>query len=75
MDPLQEFAPTVITLVMDILAVVMVATLVRTFIGPRKSDRMVGVNMLGTSSAWWCGFMRTGWWTLPLSMPCSASWQ
>ena len=50
MDPLQEFAPTVITLVMDILAVVMVATLVRTFLGPRKSDRMVGVNMLGTQS-------------------------
>lgn len=50
MDPLKELTPIVVTIAMEILAVAALVTLVRTFIGPRKADRVVGVNMIGTQS-------------------------
>ena len=50
MDPLKELTPMVVTVAMDILAITALITLVRTFIGPRKSDRIVGVNMIGTQA-------------------------
>ncbi len=50
MDPLKELTPIVVTIALDILAVAALITLVRTFIGPRKSDRIVGVNMIGTQA-------------------------
>lgn len=50
MDPMKVLAPHVLTVAMVILAACAVATLVRTLIGPRMSDRIVGVNMIGTQS-------------------------
>ncbi len=50
MDPLTTLAPHVLTLSMVILAACALATLFRAFIGPRMSDRIVGVNMIGTQS-------------------------
>lgn len=50
MDPLVTLAPRVLTAAMVVLAVCALVTLFRTFIGPRMSDRIVGVNMIGTQS-------------------------
>ncbi len=50
MDPLTTLAPRMLTGAMVILAACALATLFRTFIGPRMSDRIVGVNMIGTQA-------------------------
>lgn len=50
MDPMKVLAPHILTASMVILAICALAMLVRTFIGPRMSDRMIGVNMIGTES-------------------------
>ncbi len=50
MDPMKVLAPHVLTVAMIILAGAAVITLFRTFIGPRMSDRVIGVNMIGTQS-------------------------
>ncbi len=50
MDPLTTLAPSILTAAMVVLAACALATLTRTFIGPRMSDRIVGVNMIGTQS-------------------------
>ena len=50
MDPLATLAPQVLTAAMVILGGCALATLFRTLIGPRMSDRIVGVNMIGTQA-------------------------
>ncbi len=50
MDPLTTIAPQLLMFSMVILAACALLTLFRTFIGPRMSDRVVGVNMIGTQS-------------------------
>ncbi len=50
MDPLTTLAPHVLTAAMVLLALCALAMLTRTFIGPRISDRIVGVNMIGTQA-------------------------
>lgn len=50
MDPLTALAPHVLTAAMLILAACAMTMLFRTLIGPRISDRIVGVNMIGTQA-------------------------
>lgn len=50
MDPMKVLAPQVLTGAMIILGLSIIVTLFRTFIGPRMSDRVIGVNMIGTQS-------------------------
>ncbi len=50
MDPLTALAPRVLTGAMVVLAACALVMLFRTFVGPRMSDRIVGVNMVGTQS-------------------------
>ena len=50
MNPLETLAPMMITGAMIVIACAIMATLLRTLVGPRMSDRIVGVNMIGTQS-------------------------
>ena len=50
MDPLATLAPRVLTAAMVILALCALAALFRALIGPRMSDRIVAVNMIGTQA-------------------------
>lgn len=50
MDPLVSLAPRVLTAAMIILALCALATLFRALIGPRMSDRIVAINMIGTQA-------------------------
>ena len=50
MNPLATLAPPILTVSMVVLAACALAMLMRSFTGPRMSDRIVGVNMIGTQS-------------------------
>lgn len=50
MDPLETLAPLVLLGAIVVLAGAALVMLFRTLIGPRMSDRIVGVNMIGTQS-------------------------
>ena len=50
MDPLSTLAPQILTTAMVILALCALAALFRALIGPRMSDRIVAVNMIGTQA-------------------------
>ena len=50
MNPLETLAPVVITGAMIVIACAIMATLLRTLVGPRMSDRIIGVNMIGTQA-------------------------
>lgn len=48
MNPLDTFAPVITTGAAIVLTVTILITFFRTLIGPRMSDRVVAVNMMGT---------------------------
>lgn len=50
MNPLETYAPAVIDGVIVVLAVTIFISLFRAVIGPRMSDRIVGINMIGTQA-------------------------
>lgn len=50
MNPLETYAPIMTTGAAIVLTVTILVTFFRALIGPRKSDRMVAVNMIGTQS-------------------------
>ena len=50
MDPLSTLAPQILTAAMVILALCALAALFRALIGPRMSDRIVAINMIGTQA-------------------------
>ncbi len=50
MNPLETLAPSVMTCSMVVLSACILATFLRTIIGPRMSDRIIGVNMIGTQA-------------------------
>ena len=50
MDPLETFAPALTAAAAVVLTVTLLITFFRALIGPRKSDRMVAVNMMGTQA-------------------------
>jgi multicomponent Na+:H+ antiporter subunit F len=50
MNPLETLTPYVLTGLSIVLAVTIFITFLRTIIGPRLSDRIVAVNMIGTQA-------------------------
>ncbi len=50
MDPLATLAPQILTAAIVIPALCALAALFRALIGPRMSDRIVAVNMIGTQA-------------------------
>lgn len=50
MNPLEALVPHVLTFVSVVLALSLFITFLRAIIGPRMSDRIVSVNMVGTQA-------------------------
>lgn len=50
MNPLETLAPSVLTCAAIVLAAAILASFLRTIIGPRMSDRIIAVNMMGTQA-------------------------
>lgn len=46
----MQYMDIIYTATISVLIVAMLAALVRTFIGPTRADRIVGVNLIGTLS-------------------------
>lgn len=50
MNPLEALAPFVLDGALVVLAVMICVSFFRALIGPRMSDRIVGINMIGTQA-------------------------
>lgn len=50
MDPLERFAPAMTAGAAIVLAITILITFIRALIGPRMSDRIVAINMIGTQA-------------------------